>query len=69
MSFSLESLNVKTDFYDQQKYVPYVGIQEGNRLISPASQPKKHPIGPIETFQVDGLTHDAKGVARLHGKV
>jgi 23S rRNA (uracil1939-C5)-methyltransferase len=32
-------------------------------------QPKAQPIGPIQTFIVDGLTHDAKGVARLQGKV
>ncbi|NLQ18234.1 23S rRNA (uracil(1939)-C(5))-methyltransferase RlmD [Marinomonas sp. M1K-6] len=27
------------------------------------------PIGPVQTFAVDGLTHEAKGVARLQGKV
>ena len=30
---------------------------------------KPQPIGPIQTFEVDGLTHEAKGVARLQGKV
>ncbi len=27
------------------------------------------PLGPIESFVIDGLTHDAKGVARNKGKV
>lgn len=26
-------------------------------------------MGPVQTYQVDGLTHEAKGVARLQGKV
>ncbi|WP_421849597.1 23S rRNA (uracil(1939)-C(5))-methyltransferase RlmD [Marinomonas sp.] len=30
---------------------------------------KPQPMGPIQTFVVDGLTHEAKGVARLQGKV
>jgi len=30
---------------------------------------KAQPLGPVQTFQVDGLTHDAKGVSRLQGKV
>lgn len=30
---------------------------------------KPQPIGPIQTFEVDGLTHEAKGVARFQGKV
>ncbi|NVK75700.1 MAG: 23S rRNA (uracil(1939)-C(5))-methyltransferase RlmD [Oceanospirillaceae bacterium] len=33
------------------------------RIVKPQS------IGPIQTFNVDGLTHEAKGVARLQGKV
>ncbi len=32
-------------------------------------QSKPQPIGPVQTFTVDGLTHEAKGVARLQGKV
>ncbi|MEO9273972.1 23S rRNA (uracil(1939)-C(5))-methyltransferase RlmD [Marinomonas sp. 5E14-1] len=32
-------------------------------------QPKAQPIGPLQTFHIDGLTHEAKGVARLNGKV
>ncbi|MCW4631338.1 23S rRNA (uracil(1939)-C(5))-methyltransferase RlmD [Marinomonas rhodophyticola] len=31
--------------------------------------PKSQSIGPIQTFNVEGLTHEAKGVARLQGKV
>lgn len=31
--------------------------------------PKPQSIGPIQTFNVEGLTHEAKGVARLQGKV
>ncbi|WP_219702263.1 23S rRNA (uracil(1939)-C(5))-methyltransferase RlmD [Marinomonas lutimaris] len=30
---------------------------------------KPQPIGPVQSFNVDGLTHEAKGVARLQGKV
>ncbi|RBO85023.1 23S rRNA (uracil(1939)-C(5))-methyltransferase RlmD [Marinomonas aquiplantarum] len=30
---------------------------------------KKASLGPIQTYQIDGLTHEAKGVARLNGKV
>lgn len=32
-------------------------------------QPKAQSIGPLQTFNIDGLTHEAKGVARLDGKV
>ena len=39
------------------------------KRTSPRRQSKPQPIGPIQTFQVDGLTHDAKGVARVQGKV
>lgn len=41
------------------------------RRTSPrrATTPKPQPMGPIQTFVVDGLTHEAKGVARLQGKV
>ena len=31
--------------------------------------PKPQSIGPVQTFEVSGLTHEAKGVARLQGKV
>ncbi|MCV2403834.1 23S rRNA (uracil(1939)-C(5))-methyltransferase RlmD [Marinomonas sp. C2222] len=31
--------------------------------------PKKSPLGPSQTFVIDGLTHEAKGVARSQGKV
>ena len=30
---------------------------------------KPQPLGPVMTYAVDGLTHEAKGVARLQGKV
>ncbi|AEF55682.1 23S rRNA (uracil(1939)-C(5))-methyltransferase RlmD [Marinomonas posidonica] len=30
---------------------------------------KKAPLGPMQTYLVEGLTHEAKGVARLNGKV
>ena len=41
------------------------------RRTSPrrTTTPKQQPMGPIQTFVVDGLTHEAKGVARLQGKV
>lgn len=39
------------------------------RRTSPRRTPKPQPIGPVQTFHVDGLTHEAKGVARLQGKV
>ena len=32
-------------------------------------QSKPQELGPVQRFQVDGLTHEAKGVARLDGKV
>jgi len=40
------------------------------RRRTPSRRPAKaQPIGPVQTFQIDGLTHEAKGVARLQGKV
>lgn len=40
------------------------------RRRTPSRRPvKAQPIGPVQTFNVDGLTHEAKGVARLQGKV
>ncbi len=40
------------------------------RKRTPSRRPSKpQPLGPVQTFQVDGLTHDAKGVARSQGKV
>ncbi len=39
------------------------------KRTSSRRQSKPQPIGPIQTFQIDGLTHDAKGIARLQGKV
>jgi 23S rRNA (uracil1939-C5)-methyltransferase len=32
-------------------------------------QSKPQTIGPVQRYHVDGLTHEAKGVARLEGKV
>ncbi|WP_133011947.1 23S rRNA (uracil(1939)-C(5))-methyltransferase RlmD [Marinomonas flavescens] len=31
--------------------------------------PKTHSLGPVQSYQVDALTNEAKGVARLAGKV
>ncbi|TYL47216.1 23S rRNA (uracil(1939)-C(5))-methyltransferase RlmD [Marinomonas sp. IMCC 4694] len=39
------------------------------RRTPPRRTAKPQPIGPVQTYQVDGLTHEAKGVARLQGKV
>jgi len=39
------------------------------RKTSSRRPSKTQPIGPVQTFEVDGLTHEAKGVARLQGKV
>ncbi|MCB5161625.1 23S rRNA (uracil(1939)-C(5))-methyltransferase RlmD [Marinomonas algarum] len=39
------------------------------RRTNPRRTAKPQPIGPIQTYQVEGLTHEAKGVARLQGKV
>ncbi|MBR7887370.1 23S rRNA (uracil(1939)-C(5))-methyltransferase RlmD [Marinomonas sp. A79] len=39
------------------------------RRISQRRAVKPQPIGPVQTYQVEGLTHEAKGVARLQGKV
>ena len=39
------------------------------RRTSPRRTPKPQHSGPVQTFHVDGLTHEAKGVARLQGKV
>ena len=39
------------------------------RRAAPRRSPKAQPLGPVQTYQVDGLTHEAKGVARFSGKV
>jgi 23S rRNA (uracil1939-C5)-methyltransferase len=39
------------------------------RRTPPRRAAKPQSIGPVQTFVVDGLTHEAKGVARLQGKV
>lgn len=39
------------------------------RRNSTQRRPKTSPLGPLQTYHIDGLTHDAKGVARLDGKV
>ena len=39
------------------------------RRTPPRRSPKLQPLGPIQTYQVDALTNEAKGVARLAGKV
>ncbi|REG86912.1 23S rRNA (uracil(1939)-C(5))-methyltransferase RlmD [Marinomonas pollencensis] len=36
---------------------------------APRRSPKAQPLGPVQRYQIDGLTHEAKGVARLSGKV
>ncbi|BFM51010.1 23S rRNA (uracil(1939)-C(5))-methyltransferase RlmD [Marinomonas sp. THO17] len=39
------------------------------RRNSNQRRPKRSPLGPLQTYFIDGLTHEAKGVARLDGKV
>jgi len=40
------------------------------RRRHPTRRPPSPPsLGPIQLFEIDGLTHDAKGVARQQGKV
>ncbi|MGB7392650.1 23S rRNA (uracil(1939)-C(5))-methyltransferase RlmD [Marinomonas sp.] len=39
------------------------------RRTAPRRSPKVQPLGPVQTYQVDSLTHEAKGVARFSGKV
>lgn len=40
-----------------------------NRKLNRRQTPKKITQGPITDYCVDGLTHEAKGVARVNGKV
>lgn len=40
------------------------------RRRTPTRRPEKaQPLGPVQQFEVDALTHEGKGVARLQGKV
>ncbi|MGO3739344.1 MAG: 23S rRNA (uracil(1939)-C(5))-methyltransferase RlmD [Marinomonas foliarum] len=39
------------------------------RRTSPRRTTKPHVMGPVQTYHVEGITHEAKGVARLDGKV